>query len=97
MELDFPHTHILPFFLGNMLAEPNGIPTPKNMFASMKKLAVKIAKSWDRMIYNLATSSSRSVFPSDLHSYSKRRFIRPFAPPLLPLAFSVILGWGLRG
>ncbi len=26
-------------------------------------------------------SSSRGVFPSDLHSYSKHRFIRPFAPP----------------
>ena len=29
-------------------------------------------------------SSSRGVFPSDLHSYSKRRFIRPFAPPCYP-------------
>jgi hypothetical protein len=39
------------------------------------------------------SSSSRGVFPSDLHSYSKRRFIRPFAPPCSPLAFSFILGW----
>ncbi len=29
-------------------------------------------------------SSSRGVFPSDLHSYSKRRFIGPFAPPFSP-------------
>jgi hypothetical protein len=29
----------------------------------------------------MAVSSSRGVFPSDLHSYTKRRFISPFAPP----------------
>jgi hypothetical protein len=46
-----PCTHPYPtLHPGNMPAEPNGIPTPKNMFASMKKLAVKIAKSCVRMI-----------------------------------------------
>ncbi len=46
-----PSTHPYPtLHPGNMPAVPNGIPTPKNMFASMKKLAVKIAKSWVRMI-----------------------------------------------
>ncbi len=32
----------------------------------------------------LLYSSSRGVFPSDLHSYTKRRFISPFAPPFSP-------------
>ena len=29
------------------------------------------------MLHSRVGSSSRGVFPSDLHSYSKRRFIRP--------------------
>jgi hypothetical protein len=44
-----------------------------------------------------APSSSRGVFPSDLHSYSKRRFIRPFAPPCSPWLSPSFLAWGWGG
>ncbi len=37
-------------------------------------------------------SSSRVVFPSDLHSYTKRRFISPFAPPCSPWLSLLISG-----
>ncbi len=33
---------------------------------------------------NKTISSSSVVFPSALHSYTKRRFISPFAPPCYP-------------
>ena len=40
------------------------------------------------------SSSSRGIFPSALHSYSKRRFIRPFAPPCTLFTFSpVVVNW----
>ncbi len=44
-------------------------------------------------------SSSRGVFPSDLHSYTKRRFISPFAPPCSLLGFLLHSGLveGSRG
>jgi hypothetical protein len=42
-------------------------------------------------------SSSRGVFPSDLHSYSKRRFIRPFAPPCSPWLSPVCLAGAEEG
>jgi hypothetical protein len=45
-----------------------------------------IIKEKAKTIGFMHSSSSRSVFPSDLHSYSKRRFIRPFAPPCYPLS-----------
>ncbi len=41
-----------------------------------------------------AFSSSRGNSSSALHSYSKRRFIRPFAPPCSLLTFSsVVVSW----
>ncbi len=41
-----------------------------------------------------ALSSSRGKSPSALHSYSKRRFIRPFAPPCSLFTFSsVVVSW----
>jgi hypothetical protein len=48
-------TCIPPSFQGNAYTEPSCIPTPKNIFASINKLAVKIVKSYVRMIYNSAT------------------------------------------
>jgi len=52
----------------------------------------------DRRQQNLAfpegSSSSRGNSPSALHSYSKRRFIRPFAPPCSLFTFSsVVVSW----
>ncbi len=42
----------------------------------------------------LSVSSSRGISPSALHSYSKRRFIRPFAPPCFLFTFSpVVVRW----
>ncbi len=39
----------------------------------------------------LLMSSSSVVFPSTLHSYEKRRFISPFAPPCYPWLSPVLL------
>ncbi len=48
------------------------------------------------MISHLSPMSSSSVvFPSALHSYSKRRFISPFAPPCYPWLSLLILGRGV--
>ncbi len=46
----------------------------------------------------LLFSSSRGDSSSALHSYSKRRFIRPFAPPCTLLTFSpVVVSWRKPG
>jgi hypothetical protein len=43
---------------------------------------------------SIKTSSSRGKSPSALHSYSKRRFIKPFAPPCFLFTFSsVVVSW----
>jgi hypothetical protein len=48
------NTYILPSFPGYASAQPYTVQTPKNTFTNIKKFAVKIAKSYNRTIYNLA-------------------------------------------
>jgi hypothetical protein len=48
--------------------------------------------------HHILNSSSRGNSSSALHSYSKRRFIRPFAPPCILFTFSsVVVSWWVSG
>ncbi len=49
--------------------------TPRFLFSKLQPILY---------LKNILFSSSRVVFPSALHSYTKRRFISPFAPPCYP-------------
>ncbi len=58
---------------GNAPEQLWGVPTPKNMFASIKKLAVKIAELNIGMIYNLLATlffdaESTKTFVQELYS-----------------------------
>ena len=55
------------------------------------KLEPSLTEGDNAKKYFGASSSSIGETPSDLHSYSKRRFIRPFAPPCYPW-LSLLLG-----
>ena len=53
--------------------------------------------SWSHnTLHNDTQSSSRGKSPSALHSYSKRRFIRPFAPPCSLFTFFLVVGSWLK-
>jgi hypothetical protein len=58
MELDLPPPVSLSPSRGTCLCSrvATGIPTLKNTFASIKKLSVKIVKSYIRMMYNSETN-----------------------------------------